>query len=75
MYLSYFWLCWVFTAACGLPLVAASGDCSSLQCAGFSLQWLLLLRVPRIDRLIPNRWTTREVPFSLFNGSADFGIR
>ena len=39
----YFWLCWVFVAACGLSLVAASGGYSSLQCAGFSLQWLLLL--------------------------------
>ena len=39
----YFWLCWVFVAARGLSLVAASGGYSSLQCAGFSLQWLLLL--------------------------------
>ena len=39
----YFWLCWVFIAACGLSLVAASRGYSSLQCAGFSLQWLLLL--------------------------------
>ena len=29
---------------CGLSLVAESGVCSSLRCAGFSLQWLLLLR-------------------------------
>ena len=28
----------------GLSLVAASGGYSSLQCAGFSLQWLLLLQ-------------------------------
>ena len=28
----------------GFPLVAASGGCSSLQCVGFSLRWLLLLR-------------------------------
>ena len=28
----------------GLSLVAASGGYSSLRCAGFSLQWLLLLR-------------------------------
>ena len=28
----------------GLSLVAASGDYSSLQCVGFSLQWPLLLR-------------------------------
>ena len=40
----YFWLRWVFVAAPGLSLVAASGGYSSLRCAGFSLQWLLLLR-------------------------------
>ena len=28
----------------GLPLVVASGGYSSLQCAGCSLRWLLLLR-------------------------------
>ena len=33
---SYFWLCWVFIAAHGLSLVAASGGYSSLRCAGFS---------------------------------------
>ena len=40
----YFWLRWVFVAACRLSLVAASGGYSSLRYAGFSLQWLLLLR-------------------------------
>ena len=40
----YFWLCWVFVAACGLSLVVASGDYSSLRCTGFSLRWLLLLQ-------------------------------
>ena len=40
----YFWLHWVFIAARGLSLVVVSGDYSSLQCAGSSLQWLLLLR-------------------------------
>ena len=39
-----FWLHWVFVAACGLSLVVLSGCYSSLWCAGFSLQWLLLLR-------------------------------
>ena len=39
----YFWLCQVFLAGCGLSLVAASGGYFSLWCAGFSLQWLLLL--------------------------------
>ena len=43
-YLFYFGLHWVFVAARGLSLVAASGGYSSLWCAGFSLQWLLLLR-------------------------------
>ena len=41
--LFYFWLRWVFVAACRLSLVAASGGYSSLRCTGFSLQWLLLL--------------------------------
>ena len=40
----HFWLCWVFIAAHGLSLVAVSRGYSSLWCAGFSLQWLLLLR-------------------------------
>ena len=40
----YFWLSWVFVAVRGLSLVPASGGYSSLRCAGFSLQWLLLLR-------------------------------
>ena len=34
----------MFVAAPGLSLVVASGGYSLLQCAGFSLQWLLLLR-------------------------------
>ena len=38
----YFWLCWVFVAARGLSLVVESGGYSLLQCAGFSLWWLLL---------------------------------
>ena len=42
--LIYFWLHWVFVAVHRLSLVAASGGYSSLQCAGFSLRWLLLLR-------------------------------
>ena len=40
----YFWLHWVFIAARGFSLVAASGGSSSLLCTGFSLRWLLLLR-------------------------------
>ena len=43
-YLFIFWLCWVLVAVCRLSLVAASGDYSSLRCAGFSLWWPLLLR-------------------------------
>ena len=39
----YLWLCWVFVSVRGLSLVAASGGYSLLQCAGFSLRWLLLL--------------------------------
>ena len=40
----FFWLHWVFVAAHGLSLVVVSGCYSLLRCAGFSLQWLLLLR-------------------------------
>ena len=40
----YFWLHWVFVAAHGLSLVAASGGYSLLQCAGFSLCGFCLLR-------------------------------
>ena len=40
----YFWLCWVFVSVRGLSLVAASGDHSSLQCAGLSVSRPLLLR-------------------------------
>ena len=42
--LFYLWLHWVFVAARGLSLVAASGGYPSLQCTGFSLRWLLLLQ-------------------------------
>ena len=38
----YLWLPWVFVAACGLSLVAASVGYSSLRCVGISLWWLLL---------------------------------
>ena len=40
----FIWLHWIFVAVEGLSLVASSRDYSSLQCVGFSLQWLLLLR-------------------------------
>ena len=40
----FFFFFWVFVAECRLSLVSVSGGHSSLRCAGFSLQWLLLLR-------------------------------
>ena len=43
-YLLIYWLCWVFTAACGLSLLTVRGSHSSLWGAGFSPQWLLLSR-------------------------------
>ena len=39
----YFWLLWLFVAACRLFLVSDSGGCFSLRCSGSSLQWFLLL--------------------------------
>ena len=44
LFIYYLWLYWVLAAVCGPSLVAASEGHSSLWCAGFSLQWLLLLR-------------------------------
>ena len=44
LFIIYIWLHWVFVAVRGLSLVAVSGGHSSLQCTGFSLRWLLLLR-------------------------------
>ena len=38
LFKNFFWLCWVFVAACGLSLVVASRSYSSLRCAGFTLQ-------------------------------------
>ena len=40
----FIWLHWVFIAVSGLSLVVASRGYSSLQCVGFSLRRLLLLR-------------------------------
>ena len=39
----FFWLHWVFVAACRLSLVSASRGYCSLRCVGFSSRWLLLL--------------------------------
>ena len=44
IYFIYFWLRWVFVAACALSLVAASRGYPSSQCVGSSLRWLLLLQ-------------------------------
>ena len=41
----YFWLHCVFVALLRFSLVAASRGCSLLQCMGFSMRWLLLLRI------------------------------
>ena len=40
----FIWLRWVFVAVHELSPVVASGGYILLQCAGFSLQWPLLLR-------------------------------
>ena len=44
LFIYLFWLRWVFVIVQRLSLVVASGGYSSLQCAGFSLRWLLLLQ-------------------------------
>ena len=47
----FFCLHRVFVAVRGLSLGAVSGGYPSLRCAGFSLQWLLLLRSPGSRRV------------------------
>ena len=37
IYFLYFWLCWVFIAACGLSLVVASGGYSLVGVHGFPM--------------------------------------
>ena len=44
VYMYLFWLCWVFIAACGFSVVAASGATLSLGYTHFSLWRLLLLQ-------------------------------
>ena len=43
--LTYSGLHWVFVAMRDLSLVAERGGHSRLRCVGFSLWWLLLLRI------------------------------
>ena len=47
LFIYLFRLRWVFVAASGPSLVVGSGGYSLLRCAGFSLQWLLLLQSMR----------------------------
>ena len=66
-YLFYFWLCWVFVATCGHSLVVVSGGCSLLQCASFSLWWLLLSQSTdsrHVGFSSCNVWALRCVGFS-----------
>ena len=43
IFVSLFWLCWTFVAACGFSPVATSRGYSSSWYAAFSVQWLLLV--------------------------------
>ena len=56
---TYIWLHWVSVAVRGLSLVAASGGYSWLQCAGFSLRWLLLLQSTGSRRVVFSSCGTR----------------
>ena len=42
--LCYYWLCWVFVAACRCCLVAVRRGCSLAVVCGLLMWWLLLLR-------------------------------
>ena len=69
LFIYLFWLRWVFVAARGLSLVAASRGCSALRCAGFSLRWLLLLRSTgsrRTGSVIVAHWLSCSVACGIF---------
>ena len=61
----YFWLHWVFIAARGLSLVAASGGCSSLRCTGFSLGGFSCCRAWALGA-----WASVVVPCGLWNAGS-----
>ena len=63
--LIYFWLSWVFVAACRISLVAASGGYSSLRCVGFSLRRLLLLRTTGSRHTGFSSWGSRALELRL----------
>ena len=65
----YLWLCWVFVAALGLSLVAASGGHSSSWCAGLSLSRPLLLQSTgsrRADSVIVAHGLSRSAACGIF---------
>ena len=65
----YFQLHWVFVAVHSFSLVVTCGDYSSLQCAGFSLWWLLLLQSTGSRRMGFSSCGTRA---QLLRGLSDF---
>ena len=48
LFIIYFWLCWVFVAARGLSLVAASGGYSMLQLRGLLIAVASLIAEHRL---------------------------
>ena len=66
----YFWLRWVFLAACVLSPVAVSGGYSSLRCVGFSLWWLLFLRSMGCRHAGFSSWGTRTQQLQLLGSRA-----
>ena len=66
----WFWLCRVLVATCRLSLVAVSGATLWLQCAGFSLRWLLLVQNigSRVHRL-RSCCTQAQLPHGMWDPS------
>ena len=63
----YFWLHWVFVAACGLSLVVPNRGCSSLQCTACGIFLDQAGVEPRSPALAGGFLTTREVrPHDIF---------
>ena len=57
----YFWLCWVFDGVRGISLVVVSGGYTTLWCAGFSLQWLLVAEHGFQARRLQQLWHAGSV--------------
>ena len=63
----YFWLCWVFVAACGFSLVAVSRGSSLVVVHGPLMLWFLLLQTQALGRGLSGCGTRASLPSAMWN--------